>query len=100
MIDLPVYEVFRQVDRGEPHWHVGSVHAADPQMALMLATPLFTRRGGISRAACVNLWVAREDKIAKTRYVDSDMFEHATDTSYREPWGYKAPRRARALGKD
>ena len=45
-----VYEVFHQKARGEHHVHVGSVHATDPEMALVLAKEQYARR-----AACVNL---------------------------------------------
>jgi hypothetical protein len=46
------YEVFHQEKRGKHHGHVGSVHAPDPEMALILAKEQFARRG-----KCVNLWV-------------------------------------------
>lgn len=36
-----VFEVFHQSARGEPHVHVGSVHAPDGDAALMLAKEQF-----------------------------------------------------------
>ena len=48
----PVFEVFHQQARGEPHVYVGSVHATDAEMALLLAKEQYARR-----QACVNLWV-------------------------------------------
>jgi phenylacetate-CoA oxygenase PaaH subunit len=48
----PVYEVFLQEKRGDPHVHVGAVHAPDPEMALILAKEQFARRG-----RCASLWV-------------------------------------------
>lgn len=88
-----VFEVFHQQARGEPHVHVGSVHASDPEMALLLAKEQFARR-----LACVNLWVVPAEAITATAYEDDDLFERATDKSYRESWGYKTPKTVRSEG--
>ena len=85
-----VYEVFHQKARGEHHVHVGSVHATDPQMALVLAKEQYARR-----AACVNLWVVKASDIRASEYADQDMFAHATDKSYREAYGYKVVKKIR-----
>ncbi len=89
MIDTQwqVFEVFHQQARGEPHIHVGSVHASDAEMALVLAKEQFARR-----QACVNLWVVPVAAITATHYEDDDIFDRATDKSYRESWGYKTPK--------
>jgi len=86
-----IYEVFHQKARGEHHLHVGSVHAADAEMALVLAKEQYARR-----MACVNLWVVRAADIHASDYADSDMFAHATDKSYREAFGYKVVKKMRA----
>ncbi len=86
-----VYEVFHQQARGEPHVHVGSIHAPDADTALILAKEQFGRR-----QACVSFWVVPADAILATLYSDSDMFEAATDKSYREPWGYETTKRMKA----
>lgn len=83
----PVFEVFHQQVRGEPHIHVGSVHAPDAEMALVVAKEQYARR-----QACVNLWVVPAEAIYASNYEDADMFEHVTDKSYRESWGYKTPK--------
>lgn len=83
----PIFEVFHQQARGEPHVHVGSVHATDAEMALLMAKEQYTRR-----QACVNLWVVPAGAITATSYADADMFERLTDKSYRETWGYQTPR--------
>ena len=83
----PVFEVFHQQERGEAHVHVGSVHACDAEMALVLAKEQYTRR-----QACVNLWVVPAEAITASNYADGDMFDPATDKSYRESWGYKTPK--------
>lgn len=85
-----LYEVFHQKARGEPHVHVGAVHAPDPEMALVLAKEQYARR-----MACVNLWVVKASDIHASDYADQDMFAHATDKSYREAYGYKVVKKVR-----
>ena len=85
-----VFEVFHQTARGEPHVHVGSVHAPDAEMALVLAKEQFARR-----QACVSLWVVSAKDITATKCEDSALFDRYTDRSYRESWGYKTPRTVR-----
>lgn len=87
------FEVFHQSTRGEPHVHVGGVHAPDAETALILAKEQFSRR-----QACVNIWVVPADAITATSYQDADMFQHGTDKSYREAFGYETTKRARAVG--
>ena len=89
MIDTQwkVFEVFHQQARGEPHVHVGSIHAPDAEMALVLAKEQYCRR-----QACVNLWVVPAEAILATAYENDDIFERGTDKSYRESWGYKTPK--------
>jgi ring-1,2-phenylacetyl-CoA epoxidase subunit PaaB len=83
----PLFEVFHQSARGEPHVHVGSVHAPDAEMALVLAKEQFARR-----QSCVSLWVVPVEAVSSTRCEDSDVFERYCDKSYRESWGYKTPK--------
>jgi ring-1,2-phenylacetyl-CoA epoxidase subunit PaaB len=85
-----VFEVFHQQARGEPHVHVGSIHAPDAEMALVLAKEQYCRR-----QACVNLWVVPVEAILATAYENDDIFERGTDKSYRESWGYKTPKTVR-----
>ncbi len=86
----PIFEVFHQQARGEPHVHVGSVHATDADMAIILAKEQYCRR-----QACVNIWVVPATAIVATAYENDDIFERATDKSYRESWGYKTPKTVR-----
>ena len=88
-----VFEVFHQQARGEPHVHVGAIHAPDAEAALILAKEQYGRR-----QACVNMWVVPADAIAATPYEDADIFQHGTDKSYREAFGYETTKRARAVG--
>jgi ring-1,2-phenylacetyl-CoA epoxidase subunit PaaB len=78
------YEVFHQTSRGAQHVHVGSVHAPSADLAIIFAKEQYARR-----MKCVNLWVVRSGTIAATSYDDADMFDPATDKSYREAFGYK-----------
>ncbi len=48
----PRFEVFKQDKPGQPHRNVGTVHAADAELALMNARDVFARR-----PACHSLWV-------------------------------------------
>ena len=82
------YEVFHQSKRGEPHEHVGSVHAPDPAMALQLARDQFARR-----LKCTSLWVVRSADVTMTDYQDDAFFFHSTDKSYRDPKAFEAPDR-------
>ncbi len=93
--EWPVWEVFQQDKRGEHHKHVGSLHAPDPELALVLAKESFARRG-----ECVNLWVARATDIFATAYEDADVFQHTTDKMYREPGGFHGLRKGKIHGHD
>ncbi len=85
-----VWEVFQQDRRGEHHHHVGSVHAPDAEMALVLAKENFVRRG-----PCVNLWVVPSSAILATAYEDADLFRPTSDKTYREAAGYRGFRQKR-----
>lgn len=87
-----VWEVFHQQARGDAHVYVGSVHAPDAEMALLLAKEQYGRR-----QACVNMWVVDARHIHHTEYSDSDMFSPGTDKSYREAYGYDTTKRIRAV---
>jgi ring-1,2-phenylacetyl-CoA epoxidase subunit PaaB len=81
---LRTFEVFHQSKRGEPHVHVGAVHAPDAELALMLARDQFARR-----LDCTSLWVVPSDQITATTPAQAEAwFEPATDKSYREAAGF------------
>lgn len=83
-----IYAVFRQDTKNDFHVHVGDVHAPDAEMALVLAKEQFARRD-----PCVNLWVVPYTAIGATTYDDADMFEPATDKSYRFGGSYREQQR-------
>lgn len=77
------YEVFVMRTRGSQAQHVGSLHAPDAEMALVLAKEQFARR-----SQCVALWVVPTEAILWTSPEEEEIFLPATDKSYREPQGY------------
>jgi ring-1,2-phenylacetyl-CoA epoxidase subunit PaaB len=83
----PLYEVFVRAKRGLNHVHVGSLHAADDEMALHHARDVYTRRNeGIS------IWVVRSSLITAS---DPDerpsFFEPSADKAFRHPTFYEIP---------
>jgi ring-1,2-phenylacetyl-CoA epoxidase subunit PaaB len=83
---LDTYEVFHQKKKGDPHIHVGSVHAPDPQVALQYARDQFARR-----LQCVSLWVVNAKDVVATDYQDERFFGITLDKSYRDPKDFDAP---------
>lgn len=78
------YEVFHQKKRGDQHMHVGIVHAASPELALVFAKEQYGRRG-----PSVNIWVVKTADVFASEYEDSDMFDTVPEKDYREAGGYK-----------
>jgi ring-1,2-phenylacetyl-CoA epoxidase subunit PaaB len=56
--EWPLYEVFVRGPQALAHVHVGSLHAADEQMALRNARDVYTRRN-----EGVSIWVIRSELI-------------------------------------
>ncbi|MHA3702201.1 1,2-phenylacetyl-CoA epoxidase subunit PaaB [Jatrophihabitans sp. YIM 134969] len=83
----PLYEVFLRGKRGLNHVHVGSLHAADAQMALHHARDLYTRRN-----EGVSIWVVRAADITASSPDEKDpFFAPAGDKVYRHPTFYDVP---------
>jgi len=84
---MPIWEVFVRARAGLAHRHVGSVHAADAEMALQAARDTYTRRGeGYS------LWVVPSAAITASDPGDRDsLFEPTADKIYRHPSFYEVP---------
>ena len=83
----PLWEVFIRGKHGLSHKHVGSLHAADAQMAVENARDVYTRRKeGIS------IWVVESKYITASDPEMSDaLFEPAADKVYRHPTFYNLP---------
>ncbi len=85
--DWPLWEVFVRSRSGLAHKHVGSLHAADAQMALEHARDVYTRRN-----EGVSLWVVRsEDIVASDPAEKEAFFAPAADKIYRHPTFYDVP---------
>ena len=86
-ISIPLWEVFIRSRNGLAHKHVGSLHAADAEMALQAARDVYTRRGeGLS------LWVVPSAAIVASDPADQAMlFEPTADKIYRHPTFYEVP---------
>src|SRR5258707_8595296 len=85
--DWPLFEVFLRSKRGLNHVHVGSLHAADPQMALHHARDLYTRRN-----EGVSIWVVPATAITATSPDEKDpFFAPSGDKVYRHPTFYEIP---------
>jgi len=85
------YEVFAQTKRGTHHVHVGSVHAANENIAMLFAKEQYARRG-----ECVNIWVVKTADVSATEYEDSDIFDTLDEKYHRNPESYKVMDRIKA----
>ncbi len=81
----PPYEVFVRSKRGLNHVHVGSVHAADAEMALRHARDVYTRRN-----EGVSIWVVPSAQITASSPDEKDaFFDPSGDKIYRHPTFYE-----------
>jgi len=85
--DWPLWEVFIRSRQGLDHKHVGSLHAADAQMAIENARDVYTRR-----MEGVSIWVVESKYIHASNPEESgSLFEPANDKVYRHPTFYELP---------
>jgi len=83
----PLWEVFIRSKQGLDHKHVGSLHAADAQMAIENARDVYTRR-----MEGVSIWVVESKYIHATNPDESEsLFDPANDKVYRHPTFYNLP---------
>ena len=84
---MPLWEVFIRPRNGLHHKHVGSLHAADGEMAVRAARDVYTRREEGN-----SIWVIRaEDIIASDPSNADENFDPASDKVYRHPSFYDIP---------
>ncbi len=83
----PLWEVFIRSKQGLDHKHVGSLHAADAQMAIENARDVYTRRQeGIS------IWVVESKYIHASNAAEAaSLYDPANDKVYRHPTFYELP---------
>lgn len=85
--DWLLWEVFIRSKQGLDHKHVGSLHAADAQMAIENARDVYTRR-----MEGVSIWVVESCHITASNPADAaELYEPATDKIYRHPTFYQLP---------
>ena len=86
----PLWEVFIRAKAGLAHRHVGSVHAADAEMALQAARDDLhaARRGGVAVGRCRR----GGDHCASDPGDEAVLFEPATTKPYRHPTFYTVPK--------
>jgi ring-1,2-phenylacetyl-CoA epoxidase subunit PaaB len=85
--DWPLWEVFIRSKQGIDHKHVGSLHAADAQMAIENARDVYTRR-----MEGVSIWVVESKYIHATNPDEAaSLYEPANDKVYRHPTFYDLP---------
>ena len=85
--EWPLWEVFIRSKQGLDHKHVGSLHAADAQMAIENARDVYTRR-----MEGVSIWVVKSKYIHASNPEEAgELFEPAADKIYRHPTFYQLP---------
>ena len=83
----PLWEIFIRSKQGLNHKHVGSLHAADAQMAMENARDVYTRR-----MEGVSIWVVESKDIHASSPGEAEAFyEPANDKAYRHPTFYELP---------
>lgn len=83
----PLWEIFIRSKQGLDHKHVGSLHAADAQMAVENARDVYTRR-----QEGVSIWVVESKYIHASNPDEAESFyEPANDKVYRHPTFYDLP---------
>ena len=83
----PLWEVFIRSKQGLDHKHVGSLHAAEAEMAIENARDVYTRR-----QEGVSIWVVESRYIHASNPDDAESFyEPANDKVYRHPTFYDLP---------
>ena len=83
----PLWEIFIRSKQGLDHKHVGSLHAADAQMAIENARDVYTRR-----MEGVSIWAVESKDIHSSNPDEaSSLYDPASDKIYRYPTFYILP---------
>ena len=92
-VSWPLWEVFIRSKQGLDHKHVGSLHAADAQMAIENARDVYTRR-----MEGVSIWVVESKNIYSSNPDDAgSFFDPANDKIYRHPTFYNLPEKLKYM---
>ncbi|MEO6927521.1 MAG: 1,2-phenylacetyl-CoA epoxidase subunit PaaB [Casimicrobiaceae bacterium] len=85
--EWPLWEIFIRSQHGLAHKHVGSLHAADVEMAMHNARDVYTRRN-----EGVSIWVVRSADIRASAPADrAAFFDPSNDKVYRHPTFFPMP---------
>lgn len=85
--EWPLWEIFIRGQHGLSHRHVGSLHAADAEMAIKNARDVYTRRN-----EGVSIWaVLASDIAASSPEEKGALYEPANDKVYRHPTFFDIP---------
>ena len=85
--EWPLWEIFIRSQSGVNHRHVGSLHAADAETALLNARDVYTRRN-----EGVSIWVVQSaDITASSPSRKGPLYEPASDKVYRHPSFFDIP---------
>lgn len=85
--ELPLWEIFIRGQHGMSHRHVGSLHAADAQMAMNNARDVYTRRN-----EGVSIWAVRSEQIVASSPSEKEpLFDPANSKVYRHPTFFDIP---------
>lgn len=91
--EWPLWEIFIRSQHGLSHRHVGSLHAADAEMAINNARDVYTRRN-----EGVSIWVMRTaDITASSPDEKGPMFDPAESKAYRHPTFFPMPEEVKGL---
>jgi len=91
--EWPLWEVFIRSRQGLSHRHVGSLHAADAEMALSHARDVYTRR-----QEGTSIWVVPAVAITASSPDEKDiLFDPSDDKVYRHPTFYDLPDEVRNM---
>lgn len=83
----PLWEIFIRSKQGLHHKHVGSLHAADAEMAIENARDVYTRR-----SEGVSIWAVESKNVTASSPSEADsLFDPANDKVYRHPTFYDLP---------
>jgi len=85
--ETPLWEIFIRGQHGLNHRHVGSLHAADAQMAINNARDVYTRRN-----EGVSIWAVKSTQIVASAPSDKEpLFDPANSKVYRHPTFFDIP---------
>ena len=85
--EWPLWEVFIRGQHGMSHRHVGSLHAADEEMAILNARDVYTRR-----SEGVSIWVVQAKNItASSPDQKGPLYEPSNSKVYRHPTFFDIP---------